>query len=73
MMSPVMYSGYPRRKVIASRNIRIGPITQFWSREKPSTLRLRKTSPSRSYCTFARGGYIIKINPMAIGIFVVPD
>lgn len=22
--------------------------------------------------TFARGGYIIKINPMAMGIFVVP-
>jgi hypothetical protein len=30
------------------------------------------TSPSSSYLTFASGGYIIKISPIAIGIFVVP-
>ncbi len=31
-----------------------------------------KTSGNSSYFTFASGGYIIKINPTAIGIFVVP-
>jgi hypothetical protein len=31
-----------------------------------------KTSPSSSYFTFARGGYIINIKPIAMGIFVVP-
>jgi spore cortex formation protein SpoVR/YcgB (stage V sporulation) len=34
---------------------------------------LRKTSPSFSYLTFANGGYIMMMRPMAIGMFVVPD
>ena len=71
-MSPIMYSGLSGRKTIASTNIRTGPMTQFWTSDRPSTLRLRKTSPSSSYRTFARGGYIIRISPMAIGMFVVP-
>jgi hypothetical protein len=32
-----------------------------------------KTSLSFSYFTFVNGGYIIKINPIANGILVVPD
>ncbi len=71
-MSPVLYSGYPRRKITARANISTGPITQFCNSESPSTLRLRKTSPSRSYCTLASGGYIIRISPTAIGMLVVP-
>ncbi len=46
---------------------------QFWTSERDRTLTFRKTSPSSSYFTLARGGYIIKIRPTAIGIFVVPD
>jgi hypothetical protein len=33
---------------------------------------LEKTSPIFSYFTFAKGGYIIKIKPIANGILVVP-
>jgi hypothetical protein len=32
-----------------------------------------KTSGSFSYLTLASGGYIIRIRPMAIGMFVVPE
>jgi len=34
---------------------------------------LRKTSFNSSYLTFAKGGYIITINPIAIGMLVVPE
>jgi hypothetical protein len=34
---------------------------------------LRNTCPNSSYFTFVKGGYIITINPIAIGILVVPD
>jgi len=71
-ISPVRYSGYPRRKITASANISAGPITQFCSSDSPRILRLRNTSPSRSYCTLASGGYIIRISPTAIGMLVVP-
>ena len=58
---------------MARTNIRIGPITQFCTSDRPSIFQLRKTSPSSSYFTLASGGYIIRIRPMAIGILVVPD
>ncbi len=48
-------------------------MTQFWTSDRASTLPLRKTSPSSSYFTLARGGYIIRIRPMAMGMLVVPD
>ena len=67
-----MYSGYPRRNRIASANIRTGPITQFCTSDSPSTFTLRKTSPSSSYFTFASGGYIIRMRPIAMGMLVVP-
>ena len=72
MISPAMYSGYPRRNTTARTNIRTGPISQFCTRERPSTFLLRKTSCNSSYRTFVKGGYIITINPTAIGIEVVP-
>ena len=56
---------------IASANIRTGPIIQFCTRERPRILKFRKTPPNSSYFTFASGGYIIRIKPIAIGIFVV--
>ncbi len=43
---------------------------QFCTSERPSTLKLPKTSPSSSYFTFASGGYIIRISPMAMGMLV---
>ena len=67
-----MYSGRSRRKTTASANIRIGPTTQFWTRDSPRTFPLRKTRGSSSYRTFASGGYIIRMSPIAIGIEVVP-
>src|ERR1035438_3294532 len=56
----------------ARANIRIGPTTQFWTSDKPSTRVSRKTSRSSSYRTLVKGGYIITMSPTAIGIEVVP-
>ena len=47
-------------------------MTQFCSSERPRTFRFLNTSPSSSYLTLARGGYIIRIRPMAMGMLVVP-
>ena len=41
-------------------------------RESRRTRQFLNTSPSSSYFTLARGGYIMRINPMAMGILVVP-
>ena len=67
-----MYSGLSRRNSTASANIRIGPTTQFWTSDSASTLPLRKTRGISSYRTFASGGYIIRMSPIAIGSEVVP-
>jgi hypothetical protein len=48
-----------------------GPIIQFWIRDRLRIFKLRKTPPNSSYFTFASGGYIIRINPIAIGMLVV--
>ena len=72
-ISPVMYSGYPCRKTIASTNINIGPTIQLINRETARTFVLLKTTLSFSYLTFVNGGYIINIKPIANGILVVPD
>jgi hypothetical protein len=60
------------KKVIANKNMKTGPIIQFSINEADNTLRLENTSPILSYFTFAKGGYIIKIKPIANGILVVP-
>jgi hypothetical protein len=57
---------------MASTNIKIGPTTQFWTSDRPSTRLLRKTSGSSSYSTLVKGGYIITMSPIAMGIEVVP-
>ena len=57
---------------MARRNISTGPISQFCTSDSPRTRLLRNTSPSFSYRTFARGGNIIMMRPIAIGMFVVP-
>ena len=71
-ISPTMYSGLSARKAIASRNISTGPTIQFWISERPSTFQSLKTRPISSYRTLARGGYIIRISPTAMGMLVVP-
>ena len=38
MIRPIMNSGWPRRNSTASTNIRIGPMTQFCTSDRPSTL-----------------------------------
>jgi len=61
-----------QKKSTASANIRRGPISQFWASDRPRIFQSRKTRPISSYFTFARGGYIIRMSPIAIGMFVVP-
>ncbi|MNV86935.1 hypothetical protein D3C71_1810100 [compost metagenome] len=58
--------------MIARININTGPIIQFSTSEVLSTLTSLNTFPIFSYFTFANGGYIIRIRPMASGILVVP-
>jgi hypothetical protein len=65
------FPGNSLKKIIARANMRTGPIIQFWIRERPRILKFLKTPPNYSYLTFASGGYIIRIKPMAIGILVV--
>ncbi|MNN69718.1 hypothetical protein D3C81_1855290 [compost metagenome] len=69
---PVMYSGLSERKTTASPNIRTGPITQFWISDRARMRLSLKTCGNSSYFTFARGGYIITMRPMAMGMFVEP-
>jgi hypothetical protein len=69
---PTMYSGLSCRNTTARPNMRSGPMTQFCTSDKVITRLLRKTLPSSSYRTFASGGNIIRMSPMAIGIEVVP-
>ena len=57
---------------MARKNIRIGPTIQFNTNDAVSTLVFLNTLPIFSYFTFASGGYIIRIRPIANGIFVVP-
>ena len=57
---------------MAKKNIKIGPTIQFKTNEVVIILVSLNTCPRFSYFTFAKGGYIIKINPIAKGIFVVP-
>ena len=52
--------------------MRKGPISQLRIREILRIFTFLKTLGSILYLTFARGGYIIKIKPMAKGILVVP-
>ncbi|MNZ73600.1 hypothetical protein D3C78_920140 [compost metagenome] len=72
MINPIIYSGISLRKSMANKNIRIGPITQFCTNDSSRTFQSLNTRPSFSYFTFASGGYIMTIRPMAMGTEVVP-
>ena len=66
IIMPTLYSGKSGRKTQASENIRKGPITQFKNSETLNIFHALATLPSSSYLTFASGGYIIHISPIAI-------
>ena len=51
----------------------MGPMIQFNKRDTPKILVFLKTTFSLSYFTFVKGGYIIKMSPIANGMLVVPD
>jgi hypothetical protein len=57
---------------MARANIRIGPITQFWTSDWPRISVLGTAARRFSYRTLASGGYIMTISPAAIGTLVVP-
>jgi len=57
---------------MAKINMSTGPIIQFSTKDRESTFVSLNTLPIFSYLTLASGGYIIRINPIASGIFVVP-
>lgn len=57
---------------MANRNINTGPTTQLSRREIESILVLLKIFGNRAKLTFAKGGYIIRIKPIAMRIFVAP-
>ena len=52
--------------------MRIGPTIQFWTSDSVRIRVLAKTLGSCAYFTFASGGYIMRIRPMAMGRLVVP-
>ena len=58
------------KKPIARPNMRIGPTTQFCSNDRPTTFTSAKTWGISSYFTLASGGYIIRISPTAMSMFV---
>ena len=72
MIRPTRYSGLSGSKSAASTNISTGPISQFCTRDKPRIFLFWNTSGISSYFTLAKGGYIITIKPMAMGMLVVP-
>jgi hypothetical protein len=47
-------------------------MSQFWTSERATTFLSLKTFPRSSYFTFASGGYIIMMRPIAMGIEVAP-
>lgn len=56
----------------ARANMRMGQTTQLSRRERARSLLSLKTSGIFEYWTFAKGEYIMRMSPAAMGIFVVP-
>jgi hypothetical protein len=71
MISPDIYSEFSFRKIRARRNIKKGPKIHVMKKESESSFGLFRIECSFVKSTFTRGGYIIIINPIASGIFVV--
>ena len=58
---------------MAKRNIRKGPTIQVIRKEMTKSLGFWKSNGSLEKSTLVSGGYIIRINPIAKGILVVPE
>ena len=67
-----MYSGWSGTKVIAKKNINVGAIIQFINMDIAKMRLSLNTLGRSSYRTLAKGGYIMSIKPIAIGILVEP-
>ena len=52
--------------------MRMGQATQLSRRERARSLLSLKTSGIFEYWTFAKGEYIMRMSPAAMGMFVVP-
>lgn len=72
MINPVMYSGLSRKKKIDNKNIKKGPTIQVIKIEISNSFGFWNILGMIEKSTFVKGGYIIRINPMAKGILVVP-
>jgi hypothetical protein len=72
IISPVIYSGLSFRKNIDNKNIKNGPTIQVINKEAKSNFGFSNINGTFEKSTFVSGGYIIKIKPIARGIFVVP-
>lgn len=58
--------------MMARKNMSTGPITQFSSKDIERIRVFLKTFGNMAKLTFAKGGYIIRISPMARRILVLP-
>jgi hypothetical protein len=56
----------------ANTNINKGAMIQVMNKDIPINFKFLNIRGISSYLTFAIGGYIIKINPIAKGMLVVP-
>ena len=72
IIRPVIYSGLSFRKNIDNKNIKNGPTIQVINKEAKSNFGFSNINGTFEKSTFVSGGYIIKIKPIARGIFVVP-
>ena len=73
MINPVIYSGWSPKNKTESKNIRNGPKIQVTRKEAINNFGFLKICIICEKSIFVSGGYIIKINPIAKGILVVPE
>ena len=57
---------------MAKTNIKNGPIIHVIKNDRDNNLRFLNTLGTSESLTFTKGGYIIKISPIAKGILVAP-
>ena len=72
MINHVMYSGSSLKKNVANKNIKKGPTIQVMKNEADNNLGFSNICGTFEKSILVNGGYIIKIKPIAKGIFVVP-
>jgi hypothetical protein len=68
-----MYSGKSLKNKMAKENIKKGPTIQVMKMDAASSFGFLNIWGTFEKSILVRGGYIIKISPMAKGILVVPE